>query len=117
MKEKFIFGYGSQYGANIANANTYAMNYSVPNTWVYGEPNIVEKDKIKNVIAVTYMGKMQNNITGFTVTIKWLLKIKQQRQTKWSSDTLDIEERLAEIIQITHMQILSYIAYKFITEH
>ncbi len=86
---KIYFGYGSQYGANIANANTYAMNYSVPNTWVYGEPNIVEKDKIKNVI-VTYMGKNAEQYNRVYCNNQMIAENQTTATTKWSSDTLDI---------------------------
>lgn len=86
---KIYYGYGSQYGAYIANVNTYAMNYSMPNTWVYGEPNVVEKDKTKNVI-ITYMGQNKEKYNRIYCNNQMIAENQTTMTTKWSSDTLDI---------------------------
>lgn len=86
---KIYFGYGSQYGANIANANTYAMNYTMPNTWVYGEANVVEKDKTKNVI-MTYMGKNTKQYNRIYCNNQMIAENQTTATSNWSADALDI---------------------------
>lgn len=86
---RIYFGYGSQYGANIANTDTYAMNYTTPNTWVYGEPNTVEKDKAKNVI-MTYMGQNAKQYNRIYCNNEMIAENQTTMTVKWSADSLDI---------------------------
>ena len=86
---RIYFGYGSQYGANIANSNTYAMNYKSPNTWIYGEPNTVEENKVKNVI-MTYMGQNAKQYNRIYCNNEMTTENQITMTTKWSEDALDI---------------------------
>lgn len=86
---RIYFGYGSQYGANIANANTYAMSYTMPNTWVYGDANAVEKDKTKNVI-MTYMGKNAKQYNRIYCNNQMIAENQTTATSNWSADALDI---------------------------
>lgn len=86
---RIYFGYGSQYGANIANANTYAMNYTMPNTWVYGEPNVVENNKTKNVI-MTYMGQNTKQYNRIYCNNEMIAENQTTMNVKWSAEGLDI---------------------------
>ncbi len=81
------FGYGSQYGAYIANANTYAMNDS--NTWVYGEPNSVENGKIKNVI-ITYMGQDTKQYNRIYCNNKMITENQTVMNSKWNNNAIEI---------------------------
>lgn len=81
------FGYGSQYGAYIANANTYAMNDS--ETWVYGEPNTVEKDKTKNII-ITYMGQDTKQYNRIYCNNKMIVENQTAMTSKWNNQPIDI---------------------------
>jgi len=82
-----FFGYGSQYGAYIANANTYAMNDS--NTWIYGEPNKVEKDKTKNIV-ITYMGKDTKQYNRIYCNNQVIAENQTPMEAKWNSHPIDI---------------------------
>ena len=86
---RIYFGYGSQYGANIANTNTYAMSYTTPNTWVYGEPNTVEKGKAKNVI-MTYMGQNTKQYNRIYCNNEMIAENQTTMNVKWSAEGLDI---------------------------
>lgn len=81
------FGYGSQYGAYIANANTYAMNDS--KTWVYGEPNTAEENKIKNVI-ITYMGQDAKQYNRIYCNNKSIVENQTVSTSKWNNQPVDI---------------------------
>ena len=81
------FGYGSQYGAYIANANTYAMNDS--KTWVYGEPNTAEENKIKNVM-ITYMGQDAKQYNRIYCNNKSIVENQTVSTSKWNNQPVDI---------------------------
>lgn len=86
---KLFFGYGSALGENIPNRNTYVMDYSQPETWIYGHANAVSLGKKQSLIA-TYTGTNTTANNCLYLNGEPMVKNETAMRLAWGSTTLEI---------------------------
>lgn len=82
---RLFFGY-SNYEQK---PNTYTINYTNPDKWIYAQANSVEMGKIKNITA-TYMGQDNTKSNKIYCNNKLIATDNTVMISKWGSYNLDI---------------------------
>lgn len=86
---RLFFGYGDNYLNYVANSNTYAINYTQPDIWLYGDNDLAQVGKTNNII-MTYMGQNSKKTNKIFCNNNTILTNSTIMTSKWGNYSIDI---------------------------